>query len=127
MQLRTARLCLDCEEIYDSQQCPVCASEAFAYVTRWVPVPERRARPRGPSPEHAAVYRELLTENKRPNRPLRMLRTGAIGLAAFGLIRYALQRSQSDSEGPQASSNAPDQMPAARPASPQWKARGGAS
>jgi hypothetical protein len=49
MQLRVARLCIDCEEIHDSLQCPVCASEAFEYVTRWVPTHERRAtsgRPR---------------------------------------------------------------------------------
>ena len=29
MQLRTARLCLDCEEVHDEAQCPVCASETF--------------------------------------------------------------------------------------------------
>jgi hypothetical protein len=46
MQLRVARLCLDCEEIHDSRQCPVCASETFAYLSRWVPTPERRERPR---------------------------------------------------------------------------------
>ena len=44
MQLRTARLCLDCEEIHADQQCPVCLSEAFTYLTRWVPVEERRTR-----------------------------------------------------------------------------------
>jgi len=46
MQLRLARLCLDCEEIHEGQQCPVCASETFAFLTRWVPAPERRATPR---------------------------------------------------------------------------------
>ena len=49
MQLRAARLCLDCEELHDAQQCPVCASETFAYLSRWVPAPERRAKPRGRS------------------------------------------------------------------------------
>ena len=42
MRLRVSRLCLDCEEIHEEQQCPVCSSEAFAYLTRWVPVVERR-------------------------------------------------------------------------------------
>ena len=46
MQLRVARLCMDCEEVHDQQVCPVCASETFAYVSRWVPAPERRAAPR---------------------------------------------------------------------------------
>jgi hypothetical protein len=43
MQLRFARVCLDCEEVHDAQQCPVCASETFAFLTRWVPVEERRS------------------------------------------------------------------------------------
>ena len=42
MQLRVARVCLDCEEIHDALQCPVCASQSFAYLTRWLPAPERR-------------------------------------------------------------------------------------
>jgi hypothetical protein len=49
VQLRVARVCLDCEEIHDQQQCPVCASETFAYISRWVPAPERR-QPREPAP-----------------------------------------------------------------------------
>ena len=36
MQLRNARLCLDCEEVHDAQQCPACASEMYAPITRWV-------------------------------------------------------------------------------------------
>jgi hypothetical protein len=43
MQLRVARVCLDCEEVHDAQQCPVCASGMFAFLTRWVPVDEQRA------------------------------------------------------------------------------------
>jgi LPXTG-motif cell wall-anchored protein len=50
MQLRLARLCMDCEELHDQRQCPVCASESFAYVSRWVPVRERRFQPRAPKP-----------------------------------------------------------------------------
>ena len=50
MQLREARLCLDCEELHTAEQCPVCASEAFAFVTRWLPVDERRSRVRRVAP-----------------------------------------------------------------------------
>ena len=46
MQLRKARLCIDCEELHDQWQCPVCASETFAFITRWMPAPERRKKPR---------------------------------------------------------------------------------
>ncbi len=50
MQLRKARLCLDCEELHDRGHCPVCASEAYAFLTQWIPAPERRKRPR-----HASI------------------------------------------------------------------------
>jgi hypothetical protein len=46
MQLRVARVCLDCEEVHDAAQCPVCASETFAFLNRWVPSQERRAQVR---------------------------------------------------------------------------------
>jgi hypothetical protein len=49
MQLREARLCLDCEELHVEDRCPACASDAFAFVTRWVPVGERRAKRRPPA------------------------------------------------------------------------------
>ena len=34
------------EELHDQRQCPICASEAYAYLTQWVPAPERRKKPR---------------------------------------------------------------------------------
>jgi hypothetical protein len=37
MKLQEARLCLDCEELHTQEQCPVCASEAFSFLTRWIP------------------------------------------------------------------------------------------
>ena len=49
MQLRKARLCIDCEEIHDQWQCPICASETFAFLTQWMPAPERRKKPRLPA------------------------------------------------------------------------------
>jgi len=44
MQLHVARLCLDCQEVHAETRCPVCASESFAALSRWIPAPERRAR-----------------------------------------------------------------------------------
>jgi hypothetical protein len=56
MQLRNARLCLDCEELHETQQCPVCASESFVFLTRWVPAEERRRAGRSrPRPDAQAV------------------------------------------------------------------------
>ena len=48
MHLQEARLCLDCEELHTDDTCPRCASDAFAFVTRWIPANERRVRTRRP-------------------------------------------------------------------------------
>lgn len=95
MQLRNARLCLDCEEIHDAQQCPACASESFAFVTRWVPAPERRAPPRPPEPqdpEGLDTYRQLLDADRRKAAGRRLMRNGIVGLALFGVVRWMWQK-----------------------------------
>jgi hypothetical protein len=91
VQLRVARLCLDCEEVHDEYRCPACASDQFSYLTRWVPNPNpnpERARPRpkpAPPPE-AEVYRQLLRGEPPPARPGRLLTRTLVGLgAAAGL------------------------------------------
>jgi hypothetical protein len=105
MQLRNARLCLDCEEVHDDQHCPVCASESFAFITRWVPspsadapqaaVPPARVQPRerpaptpGTSRETVNTYRQLLTGQAPPSN-WRFVKRGALGLAIFGLAGWA--------------------------------------
>jgi hypothetical protein len=50
MQLRVARLCLDCEELHVADTCPVCASESYAFLAAWLPSEERRRWPRGRVP-----------------------------------------------------------------------------
>lgn len=76
MQLRAARLCLDCEELHDAQQCPVCASETFAYLSRWVPAPERRAKPRLRSTPQAITPRRV------------MAGVGVLGAVAYAWTRW---------------------------------------
>jgi hypothetical protein len=89
MQLRTARLCLDCEEVHEGQQCPVCASESFVYLTRWVPVEERRTRrPRPPS-----VAAE-------PSRTARWAKRGAVGIAAIAASRWLWQATRRPDDVP---------------------------
>ena len=97
MQLRTAHLCLDCEEIHAAQQCPVCASEMYAAITRWVPAPERRTRPdRTASPE-ADAY-QTFTSNERPaSSGRRLLKRGIVGLTAVGVLGWFLRSSSSSS------------------------------
>ena len=93
MQLDLARLCMDCDEVHDAQRCPVCGSETFAYITRWIPAPERRHLPRPPEPsDTAATYRELLSPAPHGSGMPRWLRRGAVGLAALAAFGWAWQR-----------------------------------
>jgi len=78
MQLRTARLCLDCEELHDQEHCPVCASEAFAFLTRWVPVDDRREQRRRPAPPPAPPSNGLR----------RVVKGGALAVAAVATGRW---------------------------------------
>ena len=120
MQLRNARLCLDCEEVHDSQICPVCASETFTFMTRWVPAPERRERPRqaqetkppstaprtspstslGANPEELQAYRDLLDPSHKPNgRGWQLVRQGAMGLALVGVASWLWKSSAESAAG----------------------------
>jgi hypothetical protein len=79
MQLREARLCLDCEEIHTLEQCPICASEAFAFLTRWLPVDERRSRVR------------RVTPPAPPSGRARFLTGATAGVAALTLARFLMR------------------------------------
>jgi hypothetical protein len=84
MQLRAARLCLDCEEIHEGQECPVCLSEAFVYLIRWVPVEERRTR-RLPS---------AIKVTPEPRGAARWVRRGVMGLAVLAASRWLWQSNE---------------------------------
>ena len=63
MQLRVTRLCLDCEELFVGDRCPVCASDRYAFLTTWLPVEERR-RWRRPAPKAARAGQGLVATVK---------------------------------------------------------------
>lgn len=94
MQLHVARLCLDCEDIHDQQTCPVCSSESFAYLSCWIPAPERRMHPRPlPSRETADTYRELLDGKRETSDTRRWVKRGVLGLAAaVSMVGWAWRR-----------------------------------
>jgi hypothetical protein len=94
MQLRIARLCLDCEEVHDRQRCPVCASDTFAPVTRWVPAPERRRVPRPATSPAAEVYRAIARAEAKPSTGRRLLKQGVLGLTAVGLIGWFVRNAR---------------------------------
>lgn len=68
MQLRIARVCLDCEEVHDGQTCPVCASESFAFISRWISIPERRHRRRPVVSPDVDTYTQLMHPRARSVR-----------------------------------------------------------
>jgi hypothetical protein len=111
MRLVNARLCLDCEEVHEQQHCPICSSESFAFMTRWVTPSDAaaaeaspRASSRPPDQvdrqapptverreqlhrrEQVDAYRQILNPGPPPRRG-RMVARGAIGLALLGLAR----------------------------------------
>jgi hypothetical protein len=108
MKLPNARLCLDCDEVYDEAQCPACASESYAFIKRWVTTPEKR--PRAPVLNHAsaetvATYRALL--NPEPSNTGRLVRGGLVGLAVLGAAGWFLQRSLREKNGETPTSDPP--------------------
>ena len=107
MQLRVARLCHDCEEVHADQHCPVCASETFTFITRWVPAPERRAKPRPPQPPpEAEVYRRLTQPDTQDRGTAWFLKRAAVGLTAVGMAGWLWQRSSTRTD-PRAEDTSP--------------------
>ena len=89
MQLRVARLCLDCEEVHAEYRCPVCASDHFTYVTRWVPAPERRERPRPPAappPPELEAFRELMAPKAQRGQLVARALVGIGAASVLGLF-----------------------------------------
>ena len=96
MQLRTARLCLDCEEVHESQECPICLSEAGVYLTRWIPPEERRTRRFPSAIKVTPVARDPAGWLTRD--PARWVRRGVFGLAVLAASRWLWQtRSEAQS------------------------------
>src|SRR5580700_7847847 len=104
MRLGVARLCLDCEEVHDADRCPVCGSETFAFLKRWVtpaaPLP-KAVPPAGqdiPATERVEqvnaqvdAYEQLLKPDGPRSRKGkgRLIAHGALGLAVLGAARLA--------------------------------------
>ena len=77
-------MCLDCEELHEQQQCPVCASESFAFLTRWIPADERRRRPNRPAKEAPAPAGS------------KWITSGIAGVAMIAVGRWLWRKTVSD-------------------------------
>ena len=96
MHLSVARLCLDCQEIHDDDRCPVCTSEAFAFIKRWVnvePPPGQISRNGTQAVDAARVdsYRQILNPGTKRSTAARWLRKGGLVVAAGYLVRLGWQ------------------------------------
>ena len=76
-------MCLDCEEIHEQPQCPICASESFVFLARWIPVEDRRARRRSVKPAPQTT-----------SPATRWAKRGAVGLAALAFSGWLWQTSR---------------------------------
>jgi hypothetical protein len=98
MQLRNARLCLDCDEVHQDQRCPICASESFGFIKRWVPSSEHRGAPQPPDMDGAhretvATYKELLAASQESRlNGWRFVKGGAVSLALLGAAGWVWRR-----------------------------------
>jgi len=112
MQLRNARLCLNCEEIHAAAHCPVCTSESFAYVSRWIPPDERRHEPRtAPGAAPAPAPTPAARPAQQPGT-MRWVKRGATGMAVLAASRILWQLSKpvewTDTSVPENVDRAPD-------------------
>ena len=82
MKLLGARVCLDCEEIHAAAQCPSCASESFAFLTRWVPSQGRREQTR------------VAPQGKATSRSTQRILVGAGALAGTYFLSRWLKAAQ---------------------------------
>jgi len=64
MTLKMARLCLDCEEIFEGKsRCPRCGSETWHPIMGWI-------RPMGEASRRVVRRKDVLFLAKRPHREL---------------------------------------------------------
>jgi hypothetical protein len=121
MRLESARLCLDCEEIHEEQECPSCGSEAFGFLTRWITpavatgTAPRRVPPRGRrtvelDDDESSASAERSTEQREKVEAWRQIVEGTpesvsrgrtltrslLGLTAMGLAGWAWRRGRPD-------------------------------
>lgn len=94
MKLGVSRLCLDCDEVHDQERCPVCASEVFAFLTRWVPRSDGRLTHVRPSPERPELetYRQITGQQPKDSLRHRLLLRGAVGLGMLGMAGWLWRR-----------------------------------
>jgi hypothetical protein len=126
MRLDDARLCLDCEEIHDEQECPSCGSEAYAFLKRWIKTTgngsqrRRDAPPPPPGPslrqpppdDQLDAWRRIVEGRPAAPGKGKLVVRSLVGLAAMGLAGWAWSRTGSaGSKGSEGSGSSKDDEP----------------
>ena len=97
IDLRKARLCLDCEMIFEGPQCPACTSQSFVPVTRWIRPTERR--------EAKRAAPKIIPAQPKPRGLLK--KSLYVGLGAYGVWKMLFEppkpRKRKPSEPPKQS------------------------
>lgn len=98
VELRRAKLCLDCEVIFDGPRCPACTSETFVPVKRWIRPTERVAAPPSAPPPAQPVSKS------------RRLLKGSLyaGLGAYGVWKMLFEPSPRRRRKPTAGEGPPE-------------------
>lgn len=99
MELRNARLCLDCEEVHEEPRCPICGSETFSFISRWIPAAAAERRPRKATSQEADIYKQLI-DGEQPSRGARLLKRSVVGLTALGLVGLFFGSREAGRNGP---------------------------
>jgi len=87
IDLQRARLCLDCEMIFDGPQCPACTSETFVPITRWIRPTDRKVIERHPSPAP-----RIAPPPARLSTPKQILKKSLyLGLGAYGMWKMLFE------------------------------------
>ena len=85
VDLRRARLCLDCEMIFEGPRCPACTSESFVPVTRWIR-PTERTTPERPA---SAAEPSRGASNSKSRGLLK--KSLYVGLGAYGVWKMLFE------------------------------------
>ncbi len=97
VDLRRARLCLDCEMVFEGPRCPACASESFVPLTRWIRPAERVER-------RVEAVAAAAAPNPSKSRGL-LKKSLFLGLGAYGAWKMLFEPSRPAKRKPPARQN----------------------
>jgi len=83
--LENARLCLDCDMVFEGARCPSCSSETFFPLSRWV------------RPHVAATEPERVSSKKVRNASLVLAGSG-VAFALYKLLKTADKKGSDNNE-----------------------------